>query len=55
MIKTQSIVTADIPAIDKEKVRDRISTQVYNRCPYLARHSKPAANHAVPAPQTSGF
>lgn len=39
-IQTQSIIKADIPAIDKEKVRDRMSTRVYNRCPFLAKQSK---------------
>lgn len=39
-IQTQSIIKADIPAIDKEKVRDRISTRVYNRCPFLVKQSK---------------
>ncbi|HAT8859837.1 TPA: hypothetical protein JBE16_13095 [Legionella pneumophila subsp. pneumophila] len=40
-IQTQSIIKADIPAIDKEKVRDRMSARVYNRCPFLAKQSGP--------------
>lgn len=46
-IQTQSIIKADIPAIDKEKVRDRMSTRVYSRCPFLAQKSKETGSQPV--------